>query len=157
MKKVGVFIDGLNVRNRLRECLWEEFFDVRFLAEQLGWPPRTGVCFVLPSCPERREIRQGELQFRARVLGARRKGESVAVPSGAYMAKRTRECYGKPAPTLCSGKQVVYWTEKQTDVLLASDLVYMAAVDAIDVAIVASADADIVPAIRRCRDLGVSV
>ena len=33
----------------------------------------------------------------------------------------------------------------------------MAATDQMDVALVASADADIVPAIRRCRDLNVAV
>lgn len=55
------------------------------------------------------------------------------------------------------GQRVEYWVEKQTDVLLASDLVYMAAKKMMDVAVVASADADIVPAIRRCTELGVPV
>ena len=157
MKKVGVFIDGLNVRKRLLECRWEEFFDVQFLAEQLTGPRKLVSALYYHPAPNAEHLGRERYSFERAYLERVAKGESVTVPSGAYMAKRTRECYGKPAPTLCNGKQVVYWIEKQTDVLLASDLVYMAAVDAIDVAIVASADADIVPAIRRCRELGVPV
>ena len=157
MKKVGIFIDGLNVRNRLNECGWEEFFDVRFLAEQLTGPRELVSALYYHPAPNAEQLGKERYSFERAYLERVAKGESVSVPPGAYMAKRTRECYGKQAPTLCSGKEIVYWTEKQTDVLLASDLVYMAAVNAIDVAVVASADADIVPAIRRCRQLDVSV
>ena len=52
---------------------------------------------------------------------------------------------------------VSFWLEKQTDVLLASGMLYAAATKRIDVAILATADADLVPAIRRCLDLGVKV
>ena len=157
MKKIGVFIDGLNVSNRLNECGWEEFFDVRFLAEQLTGPRELVSALYYHPTPNAEQLGKERYSFERAYLERVAKGESVSVPPGAYMAKRTRECSGKQAPTLCSGKEIVYWTEKQTDVLLASDLVYMAAVNAIDVAVVASADADIVPAIRRCRQLDVSV
>ena len=75
------------------------------------------------------------------------------------MAKRVRHCAGKPSVPgpMCHGKDVIVWTEKQNDVLLATDLVYMAATAQMEVAVVVSADADIVPGIRRCRDLGVPV
>ena len=157
MKKVGIFIDGLNVRNRLNECGWEEFFDVRFLAEQLTGPRELVSALYYHPAPNAEQLGKERYSFERAYLERVAKGESVSVPPGAYMAKRTRECSGKQAPTLCSGKEIVYWTEKQTDVLLASDLVYMAAVNAIDVAVVASADANIVPAIRRCRQLDVPV
>jgi uncharacterized LabA/DUF88 family protein len=49
------------------------------------------------------------------------------------------------------------WTEKQTDVLLATELVCMAATRLMDRAVVATADADLAPAIRRCVDLGIPV
>ncbi len=64
------------------------------------------------------------------------------------MAQRQRKEYGVT---------VTYYIEKQTDVLLSSDLVFHAANNSIDRAIVLTADADIVPGIKRCVELGVPV
>lgn len=73
---------------------------------------------------------------------------AVIIPTGAYMARREK---------WINGQRFTIWQEKQTDVLLSSDLVYLAAKGVMDVAIVASADADICPAMRRSIDLGVPV
>ena len=117
MKKVGIFIDGLNVRKRLLECGWEEFFDVQFLAEQLAGPRELVSALYYHPAPNTDHLGKERYSFERAYLERVAKGESITVPSGAYMA----------------------------------------AVDAIDVAVVASADADIVPAIRRCRQLDVPV
>lgn len=154
MKRVSVFIDGLNVRNRLQECRWEEFFDVGFMARQLAGPRHLVDALYYHPQPNHEQL--GPTRYANERAYLERVRKDVLAPSGAYMAKRMRHCDGKIAP-VCDGKEIVVWTEKLTDVLLASDLVYMAATDQIDIAIVASADADIVPAIRRCRDLDVPV
>ena len=143
-KRVAIFIDGLNVRHRLRECGWEEFFDVNALARELAGPRQLVGAYYYHPAPNREHLGDQRYGFERAYLQRVAKDEDVAVPAGAYMAKRTRN-------------SVVFWTEKLTDVLLASDLVYMAAKDVMDVAIVASADADIVPAIKRCRELGTPV
>ncbi len=72
------------------------------------------------------------------------KDATVTMPPGAYMAKRVKN-------------GVRFWIEKQTDILLASEMLYAAATNLIDVAVLATADADFVPAIRRCLDLGLKV
>lgn len=157
MKRVAIFIDGLNVRNRLSECKWEEFFDVSLLAREIAGPRQLVGAYYYHPQPNREQLGAERYAFERAYLQRVAKDVDVAVPTGAYMAKRIRHCRGQRQPTECNGKEVVVWTEKQTDVLLASDLVYMAAKDVMDVAVVATADADIVPAIRRCRELGPAV
>ena len=148
MRRVAVFIDGLNVRFRLQECRWCEFYDVAHLARQLAGPRQLiAVLFYHPQ-PSREQLGERKYADERAYLGRIRRQEGVTAPSGAYMAKRER---------WVDGKKVQIWQEKQTDVLLASDLLYMAAKGMMDVTVVASADADIVPAIRRCGDLGVPV
>ena len=143
--RIAVFIDGLNVRHRLRERGWHECYDVGHLARQLAGPRQlVGVYFYHPQPnqehlgPERYAAERGYLERLIRDPG-------VTAPPGAYMVKRV-------SPT---GGYV--WIEKQTDVLLATELVYMAAKDLIDRAVVATADADLVPAIRRCTALDIPV
>lgn len=157
MKRVAIFIDGLNVRNRLNECNWEEFFDVRHLAREIVGPRQFVGAFYYHPQPNREQLGPERYAYERTYLQRVARDVDVAVPTGAYMAKRIRHCKGKRQPMECDGKEVVVWTEKQTDVLLATDLLYMAAKDAMDIAVVASADADIVPAIKRCRELGPAV
>ena len=95
MKKVGIFIDGLNVRKRLLECKWEEFFDVEFLAEQLAGPRELVSALYYHPAPNTEHLGKERYSFERAYLERVAKGEFVSVPSGAYMAKRTRECYGK--------------------------------------------------------------
>lgn len=119
------------------------------LARELAGPRQLVGAYYYHPAPNREHIGPKRYAQERSYLQRVANDEGVAVPAGAYMAKRTRQCDG--------GKQVDVWIEKLTDVLLATDLVYMAAKDVMDVAIVASADADIVPAIKRCRGLGPTV
>lgn len=157
MKRVAIFIDGLNVRNRLKECGWEEFFDVGHLAKELAGPRQLVSAYYYHAQPNQEQLGPKRYAQERSYLERVRKAPQVVVPAGAYMAKRTRRCHGKDSPPLCSGQDVVIWIEKLNDVLLASDLVYMAAKGQMDVALLLSADADLVPAIRRCQDLSVPV
>jgi uncharacterized LabA/DUF88 family protein len=144
VKRVGLFIDGLNVRHRLRECKWEEMYDVGHLARSLAGP-RDLVCveFCHPP-PVREQLGADRYAVERAYHEAVAKDPGVLVPPGGYMAKREK-------------RGVSFWLEKQTDVLLASGMLYAAATKRIDVAILATADADLVPAMRRCLDLGVKV
>lgn len=148
MKRVIVFIDGLNVMSRLRELGWTELYDVGYFARQLAGPRQlvhAGFYHPQPNLdhlgPTRYAVERAHLE-------QVRKDPLVIAPEGAYMARREK---------WIGGVKVEIWVEKQTDVLLASDLVFMAARGLMDVAVVASADADIVPAIQRCSELGVPV
>jgi uncharacterized LabA/DUF88 family protein len=143
--RVAVFIDGLNVRHRLRDRGWCEYYDVSHLASQLVGPRRcVGIYFFHPQPnqeqlgPDRYATERGYLE---RVM----RDGAVVAPPGAYMVKRSGSAGG------------FVWTEKQTDVLLATELVCMAATRLMDRAVVATADADLAPAIRRCVDLGIPV
>lgn len=148
VKKVGVFIDGLNARKRLLECAWCEFYDVYYLATCLRGPRNlVGAYFYHPP-PNLEQLGAARYAAERSYLERVAKDAEVVVPSGNYMARRER---------VTKAGKVIYWVEKQTDVLLSTDLVYFAATNAIDAAVVVSADADIVPAIRRCTQLGVSV
>jgi len=143
--RVAVFIDGLNVKHRLRDRGWCEDYDIGYLASHLIGPRQlVGIYFFHPQPnqehlgPERYAAERGYLD---RVM----RDDAITAPSGAYMIKRF-------TPT---GSYV--WTEKQTDVLLATELVYMAARGLMDRAVVATADADLVPAVRRSVELGIPV
>ena len=141
MKRVAIFIDGLNVRNRLRECKWDEFYDVgAFTSELVGPRTLTNAYFYHPQ-PNVEQL--GTVRYAAEraYLHKVQSDPTVIAPTEPYMAKRQRIVKGVP---------IDYWVEKMTDVLLASDLVYFAATGAIDVAVLVTADADIVPAVRRC-------
>ena len=144
MKRVGVFIDELNVRFRLRECRWTELYDVGHFARSLAGPrDLVSVTFCHPP-PVREQLGDRRYATERSYLETVRKDPAVTVPEGPYMTKRTRD-------------GVTIWLEKQTDVLLASEMLHQSATKVIDVAILATADADLVPAMRRANDLGVKV
>jgi uncharacterized LabA/DUF88 family protein len=149
MKRVIVFIDGLNVRFRLRECGWSEYYDVGRVATELAGPRELVHAAFYHPTPNVEHLGEAQYAIERAYLESVRRDKNVVVPAGAYMAKRDAWVGGKKVGHV--------WEEKQTDVLLASDLVFMAATNQIDAAVVASADADIVPAIRRCTELGVPV
>ena len=139
-KSVAVFIDGLNVRHRLWELNWPDFYDVGKMATALAGPRKlVDACFYHPA-PVRQHLGSKKYSIERAYLDKVAKDVCVSVERGGYMVKH-------------SG----VWVEKQTDVCLASDLVYMAAMKEMDIAILVSADADLVPAIKRCQELGVPV
>ena len=143
--RVAVFIDGLNVRHRLRERGWCEHYDIGHLARHLVGPRQSvGIYFFHPQ-PNQEHLGPDRYATERAYLERVMRDPAVIVPPGAYMVKRSSSAGG------------YVWTEKQTDVLLATELVCMAATRLIDRAIVATADADLAPAIRRCVDLGIPV
>lgn len=148
MKRVIVFIDGLNVRFRLRECGWTEYYDVGYLPRQLAGPRQLVHAGFYHPQPNLEHLGPSQYAADRAYLELVRKDSSVIAPSGPYMAKRER---------WVNDVKAGIWVEKQTDVLLSSDLLFMAARDMMDVAMIASADADLIPAIKRCRELGVPV
>jgi uncharacterized LabA/DUF88 family protein len=143
--RVAVFIDGLNVRHRLRERGWCENYDIGHLAECLVGPRQAvGIYFFHPQ-PNQEHLGRARYATERGYLERVVRDGTVTAPPGAYMVKRVTQSRG------------YVWVEKQTDVLLATELVYMAAKGLIDRAVVATADADLVPAIRRCIELGIPV
>ena len=148
MKRVIVFIDGLSIRFRLRTNGWTEYCDVGYLAKKLAGPRQLVHAGFYHPQPNREQLGPAQYAIDRSYLESVRKDSVTIVPEGAYMAKREKWVDGKKAEV---------WVEQQTDVLLASDLVYMAAKNMMDVAVLATADGDIIPAVRRCTELGVPV
>ena len=136
--RVGVYIDGLNVMFRLRECGWEEFFDVGHFARRVaGRRFLTHVCYfrVRPSIPPIKTLAQywAEYDYLQKVEKQLFADFGQYVRYG-YMARRW---YG--------------WEEKKTDVWLATQMVHDAATDVYDAAILVTADSDLTPAAEFTR------
>jgi uncharacterized LabA/DUF88 family protein len=142
---VAVFIDGLNVRHRLRERGWCEDYDVGYLVRQLVGPRQLVAAYFYHPQPNQEHLGPNRYAAERAYLDCITRDEAVTTPPGAYMIKHFNQVGG------------YVWTEKQTDVLLATELVYMAAKGLMDRAIVATADADLAPAVRRCMELDIPV
>jgi len=143
--RVAVFIDGLNVRHRLRERGWCEDYDIGHLTKELIGPRKSvGVYFYHPQ-PNQEHLGPARYAAERAYLDRVMRDASVSAPPGAYMIKRIDPAGG------------YIWIEKQTDVLVATELVYMAAMRLMDRAILATADADLAPAVRRCVEVGIPV
>ncbi|MBA7597551.1 hypothetical protein ES703_04554 [subsurface metagenome] len=137
-KRVAVFIDGLNTRCRLEQCGWEEDFDVLHLSQRLGGNRElVGVHYYVPN-PNKDHLGEDRYSRERRYL-AKVERQGVKVSRG-YMKQH-------------DGR----WEEKMVDVLIASDMVYFAALGAYDDAILVTADGDLVPAINRVKDLSRKV
>ena len=142
--RVAVFIDGLNVMFRLQESGWEEFFDVCYLAKRLARKrPIEGVFYFRsrPSIPpiKTEERYWQEVQHVTRIEADLREHHGRWVRYG-WMAKRS---WG--------------WQEKRTDVWLASEMVAQAHLNAFDIAILVTADTDLIPAVEHVRMTGKGV
>ena len=134
-----VFIDGMNVRCRLEECRWVNDFDVLHLAQRLaGQRTLCGVFYYIPN-PNRIQLGNEQFSKARRYIDAVDKQPMVKVKKG-YMVKRDG-----------------IWEEKMVDVLLASDLLFFAARNEYDTAILITADNDLVPAIQRVKNLNHKV
>lgn len=142
--RVGVFIDGLNARYRLRERGWEESFDVGYFSQRVAGG-RTLV---------------GVFYFRA---GPRKPPINTAAELAkqqAHVQKVEAQLYQDYGRWLRFGRmklQSGHWVEKRTDVWLASQMILEAATDALDVAILVTADSDLVPAVELVRFLNKDV
>ena len=143
-KRVSVFVDGLNVMNRLRERAWEEFFDVGHFARRVaGNRTLVGVFYFrprpqMPPIKTTQQLRAEQLHFQ-NIESQLRQDFGRYVRFG-YMKKRGRR-----------------WEEKRTDVWIASQMVHDAAMNAFDVAVLVTADTDLVPAVEFVRILNKDV
>ena len=139
ISKVIVFIDGMNARCRLEECKWVEDFDVLHLAQRLaGSRTLSGVFYYIPT-PNREQLGYENYSRARRYIDAVEKQSIVKVKKG-YMVDRNG-----------------IWEEKMVDVLIASDMVFYAAKNEYDTAILVTADNDLVPAIQRVKNLNHKV
>ena len=137
--KVMVFIDGMNARCRLEESKWVEDFDVFHLAQRLtGSRTLAGVYYYIAT-PNRQQLGQEGYRKARQYLEAVEKLPGVTVKKG-YMVDRDG-----------------IWEEKMVDVLLASDMIYFAANNEYNTAILVTADNDLVPAVQRVKNLGNKV
>ena len=143
-RRVAVFIDGLNMRYRLDECQWYVDPDVLYLAERLAGNRQLVGAFYYVASPNQEHLGKVKYWHETEYLRRVDSQPGVDVRYG-YMASR-RTPQGTP-----------YWIEKAVDVQLASDLIYLAATDQYDVAVIVSADGDLCPAIRAARALGCRV
>ena len=139
VNRVMVFIDGMNVRCRLEECKWVEDFDVLHLAQRLaGRRTLSGVFYYIPTSNRKQLGDKGYSRAR-RYIDAVEKQPVVKVKKG-YMVDRDG-----------------IWEEKMVDVLIASDMVFFAARNEYNTAILVTADNDLVPAIQRVKNLNRKV
>ncbi len=137
--KVMVFIDGMNARCRLEECKWVEDFDVLYLAQRLaGGRILSGVFYYIPT-PNKKQLGDKGYSRARRYIDTIEKQPLVKVKKG-YMVDRNG-----------------VWEEKMVDVLIASDMVFLAAKNEYDTAILVTADNDLVPAIQRVKNLNHKV
>jgi len=139
MSKVAVFIDGMNARCRLEECRWIEDFDVLYLAQRLAGNRTLSRVFYYIPTPNRRQLGDEGYSRARRYINAVEKQPIVEVKKG-YMVDRKG-----------------IWEEKMVDVLIASDMVFYAARNEYDTAILVTADNDLVPAIQRVKNLNHKV
>lgn len=137
--KVMVFIDGMNARCRLEECGWIENFDVLYLARRLVGSRTLSAVFYYVPTPNRRQLGAEGYSKARRYIDAVERQPLVIVKKG-YMVDRNG-----------------VWEEKMVDVLIASDMVFFAARNGYDTAIVVTADNDLVPAIQRVKNLNRKV
>jgi uncharacterized LabA/DUF88 family protein len=142
---VAVFIDGLNIMHRLRESGWEELFDVGYLAQRLArGRDLIGVFFfrAAPQSPPLDRTQYWKELKHLRIVEAQLwTGHGRMVRYG-YMRKNKE------------------WREKQVDVWLASEMITQASRNAYDIAILTTADTDLVPAVDHARlahDKGVEL
>lgn len=146
MERLIVYIDGFNLYHGLHQqarcrLLW---LDVVKLAQSLR--PRSSVEVVryftanVLGQPEA----QGRQQTYLNALEALH-GDRIRIVHGRYQEKpqRCRAC----------GAKWRAWEEKETDVSIAVSLVADAARDAMDAALLISADSDLAPAVRAAKGL----
>lgn len=141
-----MYVDGFNLYHGLhsqhgRRYLW---LDLVALAQNLR--PRSEVVktkyFTAPVLDEPEALSRQTTYHNA--LRAYR-GEHISIITGRYQRKK-KEC------RTC-GSEWIEREEKETDVNIAVSLVADAARDAMDAALIVSADSDLTPAVRTAREL----
>ena len=133
--RVAVFIDGLNVMYRLRDSGWEEFFDVCHLAQRLAHRRQLEAVFYFRPRPQMPPIKTRQRYW----------DETRHI---ARIEKDLWDAYGRKVRFGWMVKRDWGWQEKRSDVWLASEMVAQAHKDAYDIAILVSADTDLIPAVE---------
>ncbi|MFC1916509.1 NYN domain-containing protein [Chloroflexota bacterium] len=140
-ERVMVFIDGNNLYHRLKENGWSTWTDIGFLAERLTGNNRTLVHTYYYNAPP-----PG--------------GKSYTEKGNAYYSriKKTPNLtfrYSWLQPTQKADEYGAYqsYREKGGDTAITTDLVYLAAKDEYDTAIIVASDGDYAPAAKTiCED-----
>lgn len=135
--RVAVFIDGLNAMFRLRESGWEEFFDVGYLAQRLTRGRELVGVFFFRAAPQSPPLDRAQYWSEVRHL------QRVGTQLWKSHARLVRYGY-----MVCRNGR---WQEKQVDVWLASEMITQASANAYDIAILMTADTDLVPAVDHVR------
>lgn len=143
--RVIVYVDGFNLYYGMRDSKWKRYYwlDIRALATRLLLPGQSLV---------------GVKYFTARVASPPSKVKRQGAYLEALDARAACEIlYGRyqSSPEECRHCKKSYPRprEKMTDVRIATELLADAFEDRYDVAILVTADADLVPAIGRVRQL----
>ena len=137
--RVALFVDGLNMRNRLRESGWPEFVDVAHLGQRLAGNRNLVICHYCVGRPELNQLGNKKYWSEIRYYTMLEKQSGMQVQYG-YMVKRGQR-----------------WVEKRVDVLIASKMIEGACRNQYDVAILVTADGDLVPAVESVVALGKKV
>lgn len=158
--RVAVYVDGFNLYYGLKSANWRRFYwlDIRKLAESLlkeGQELTVVKYFTartsgsLPNhTPEEAEEAEKRLLRQAKYLTALSVVGGVQIFEGVYQSK----------PKYCKVCESPYYRheEKKTDVSIATEILRDAFQDRYDVAILISADSDLVPAFSAVRELFAS-
>ncbi len=137
--RVAVFIDGLNMRNRLRESGWPVYIDVEHLAKRLAGGRQLVTCYLAVGAPNKKQ------------LGAKRYWSEVSYYQKVEQQPSVEVAYGYMV------KRGNRWTEKKVDVLVATKMVALACSNQFDTAVLVSADGDLVPAVETVVAFGKRV
>ena len=136
---MAVFIDGLNMRNRLRESGWPELIDVRHLCERLAGNRELVACYFCIGAPNIQHLGKKRYWREIGYLRALEAQKGVTVEYG-YMVKRNHR-----------------WQEKKVDSLITTKMTIGAATDEYDTAVLITADGDIVPPVEAVVKIGKRV
>ena len=137
--RVAIFIDGLNTMFRLRESGWEESYDLGYLTERLARNRDLRNVFFFTARPQSPPATRPQYWKEMRHLS------NVEKRLWNDYARKVR--YGYFVPRSWG------WLEKQTDVWLVSEMITQAWFDSYDVAVLVTADTDMVPAVWHTRML----
>ena len=143
--RVCVYVDGFNLYFGLKDRGWKRYYwlDIWLLAENLTRQGRTDAVKYFTAHVKGNPPKEQRQQAFLHALNHHR--PALQITYGHYLIKpwQCRRCGGRSDIP----------EEKMTDVNIATSLIGDAYEDAFDVAILVSADSDLVPPIRRIRSL----
>ena len=123
--------------HRLRDSGWEELFDIGYLARRLARGRDLIGVFFFRAAPQSPPLDSGQYWREVRHLGR--------------VQTQLWKSYGRLVRYGFMVKQDRKWREKQVDVWLASEMVTQACANRYDIAVLVTADTDLVPAVDHVR------